>query len=120
MERQALTWVREMLRRRVCSVCTDRNVDWSCGLSPPRICPLDRHLPQIVDAVGRVRSDRIEDYVPAIRESVCRVCEGEDADGHCRLREGNDCALDAYIILVVEAIEGVKRRKSRPRANFAG
>ncbi|MFQ5506486.1 MAG: hypothetical protein ACE5F1_17085 [Planctomycetota bacterium] len=120
MGRQALTWIRETLRRRVCSVCTDRNVDWSCGLPPPRICPLDRHLPEIVDAVGRVVSDRIEDYVPAIRESVCSICDGQDEDGICRFREGNDCALDAYIVLIVEAIEGARRRKRERRANFAG
>ena len=100
---------RAILRERVCSVCTDRLADGSCGLSASRTCAFDKHLDQIVGAVNRVRSPHIQDYVDAIRSDVCTVCE-QDEQGQCEHRSNVECALDAYVILVVEAIEEARNR----------
>jgi hypothetical protein len=59
----------------------------------------------VAQAVATTDSDDIRDYVGAIRNKVCAVCESEFADGSCAERTEVRCALDAYLILVVDAIE---------------
>ena len=56
----------------------------------------------------------MDEDVEAIRQRVCVACE-QDAQGVCRLRNDGACALDAYLPLVVEAIEEAQRTlKERP------
>ena len=100
-----LTALEEGLRRRICSVCVDRNVDGTCGLNDQKECALGMHFPRIVQAVSRVHSTRIDDYVQAIREDVCASCANQDSDGACKVREEVRCVLDRYLFLVVDAIE---------------
>ena len=100
---------RRSLQERVCSVCTDRLSSGECGLSNTRECPFDKHLQQIVGAISRVDSTNLQDYINAIREDVCSICEHND-EGKCEHRDHVDCALDAYIILVIEAIENARAR----------
>lgn len=90
-------------------MCTDRLIDGTCGLTGSRQCAFDKHLQQIVTAIGRVDSPDVQDYIDAIREDVCTVCE-KDQGGPCEHRELADCALDAYLILVIEAIEEARAR----------
>ena len=100
---------RAILRERVCSVCTDRLADGTCGLSDERTCAFDKHIEQIVAAISRVRSPHVQDYIDAIRSDVCSVCE-QDEEGECEHRTHVECALDAYLILVIEAIEEARNR----------
>jgi len=104
MER-SLTELEALVRTRICGVCTDRKTDGSCGLPDPGTCALFRLFPQVAAAIQSTNSDRLEDYVEAIRRRVCSVCETQDRDGDCSAREQVQCALDAYLLLVVEAIE---------------
>ena len=94
-----------ILRARICGVCSDRNSDGSCGLEQPADCALFRLLPQMAEAIQSTHSDDIRDYVHAIREKVCSICEEQAADGSCEQRNQVRCALDAYLLLVVDAIE---------------
>jgi len=111
-ERHQAIWA--ALRERVCSVCLDRRDDGSCGLSGGHTCALEAHLPRILEVVQTVHSPRMDEYVEAIRQRVCGVCE-QDAQGGCRARNDGACALDAYLPLVVEAIEEAQRTlKERP------
>ena len=98
---------RDAIQRRVCRVCLDQRDDGRCGLSS-RVCVLEAHLPRIVEAILPIESDRMDDYVEAIRAQVCEPCPHQDADGHCELRGDGECALDAYLPLVVDAIEEVR------------
>jgi len=59
---QYQTVLEEMLRRRVCSVCVDRNVDGSCDLDAQRECVLFDRLPQVARSISRVHSDKMDDY----------------------------------------------------------
>jgi len=112
MREEVLTRIREVLTERVCSVCTDRRIDGTCAL--PRACPLDERLVEIIQAVASTNSEHIRDYMEAVREHVCAVCTGQDDDGRCQFRENVDCALDAYLVLVVEATEeGIRRLGGR-------
>ena len=101
----------EAIGRRVCSVCLDRRDDGSCGLTH-RTCAIEAHLPDLVEAVTRVESDRMDEYIAAVEAQVCGRCEKKAGLG-CRFQELGECALDTYLYLVVEAIEEVRGR-TRP------
>jgi len=94
-----------VVRERICRVCSDRTVDGGCGLEDPSSCALFRLFPQVARAVQSTDSDDIRDYIRAIREQVCSVCNQQSPDGECETRKQVQCSLDAYLIPVVEAIE---------------
>jgi hypothetical protein len=94
-----------IVRKRICGVCSDRTVSGECGLSEPKECALFRLFPQVAQAIQSVTSDDIHQYIEAIRQKVCSICADEAADGSCEKREEVRCSLDAYLLLVVEAIE---------------
>lgn len=97
---------REALREHVCGVCLDQRDDGACGLTR-RVCAIDRHLPRLVEVLSQVQSDRMDEYEAAVREQICSACPEQAADGTCALRKEADCALYAYLPLVLEAIESV-------------
>jgi hypothetical protein len=80
-------------------------VDGECGLEEPNSCALFRLFPQVAEAIHSVKSDDIQQYIDAIRRNVCSVCIGRASDDSCETRQEVRCALDAYLLLVVDAIE---------------
>jgi hypothetical protein len=104
MER-SLVELERILRARICRVCSDRREDGSCGLEEPRDCAIFRSLPEVARAIRATQSDDVADYVRAIRSQVCSVCFQQAADGSCEVRQQVRCALDAYLILIIDAIE---------------
>jgi hypothetical protein len=94
-----------IIRDRICGVCSDRLANGHCGLENPSSCALFRLFPQVARAINATNSDNIDDYVRAIRRNVCSVCEEQEADGSCEQRRQVQCALDAYLILIVGVIE---------------
>jgi hypothetical protein len=92
-------------RERICRICTDRTADGQCGLKDPSACALFHFFPRVAHAVQTVHSEDIRDYIAAIRAHVCAGCPEQDADGTCELRNQVRCALDAYLIPVIEVIE---------------
>ena len=95
----------EALRRRICTVCVDRNVDGTCSLDVRHECGLFDRFPKVAQSISRVHSDNIDDYITAIREDVCADCPNQDPEGLCKLREEVRCVLDRYLLLIVDAIE---------------
>jgi hypothetical protein len=102
---QVLPALENVLRRRVCSICANRNPDGSCDLDARRECMLFERLPSIAEAISRIRSEDMEPYVAAIRETVCAECFHQRLDGSCPVREELRCALDRHMVPVVWAIE---------------
>jgi hypothetical protein len=102
---RSLAELEAIVRNRICKVCTDRTVDGACGLEQPSRCALFRLFPQVAQAIQSVESDDIQQYIEAIRQNVCSVCADHAADGSCETRQEVQCALDAYLLLVVDAIE---------------
>jgi len=100
--------MKEALRRRVCSVCVDRNANGSCEVEARHECVLFESLPQIAQTISRVHSDKIDDYVTAIRENICSCCIHQHIDGSCQQREQLRCALDRYLLPIVDTIEEVR------------
>ena len=103
--KESLMVLEELLRRRICGVCVDRNTEGGCGLSNPDECGLFNRFPKIVAAVSRVESEKLGDYVAVIREDVCEGCANQKLDGYCRVRDEVRCVLDRYLLLIVSAIE---------------
>jgi hypothetical protein len=104
MERP-LNQLEAIVRERVCRVCSDRTMEGTCGREDPSTCALFRLFPQVARAIHATHSDDIRDYINAIRRDVCSICEEEAADGSCETRKQVRCSLDAYLLLVVDAIE---------------
>jgi len=102
---RSLTELEAIVRNRVCGVCTERTGEGECGLEDPSSCALFRLFPQVAQAIQSVDSNDIQPYVDAIRHNVCSVCRDQEPDGSCESRRQVQCSLDAYLLLVVEAIE---------------
>ncbi len=94
-----------IVRNRICSVCTERTTEGQCGLENPSSCALFQLFPQVAQAIQSVNSNDIHEYIEAIRRNVCSVCKERAQDGSCEARQQVQCALDAYLLLVVDAIE---------------
>ncbi|HMC60243.1 MAG TPA: hypothetical protein VKJ01_13715 [Candidatus Solibacter sp.] len=104
MERSLLE-LEAIVRNRICAVCTSRTAEGQCGLDEPSSCALFRLFPEVAAAIRSVNSDDIRVYIEAIRKNVCSVCSEQAVDGSCETRQEVQCALDAYLLPVVEAIE---------------
>ena len=102
---RSLAEVEALVRDRICRVCSDRKENGTCGLEEPGECALFRLFPQVAEAIQSTDSDNLQDYIDAIRRGVCTVCTAQESGGDCGLRQEVRCALDAYLLLVVEAIE---------------
>lgn len=113
-EYETLQSLERALRRRVCSVCVDRNVDGSCDLNAQHECVLFDRLPQVAKSILLVQNGRIEDYISAIRENICAQCFHQRLDGSCDKREEVRCALDRYLPLVVDVIEEMREGFCEP------
>jgi len=104
MER-SIAELETIVRNRICGICTERTVSGECGLEEPSSCALFRLFPQVALAIQSVSSNDINQYIDAIRRHVCSVCSEQATDGSCETRQEVRCALDAYLLLVVDAIE---------------
>jgi len=102
---QSAAELEAIVRNRICGICSDRTVTGECGLEQPSDCALFRLFPQVAEAILSVTSDDIQQYIEAIRQKVCSICADQAADGECDTRKEVRCALDAYLLLVVDAIE---------------
>ena len=114
---RSLAELEAVVRERICRVCSDRNVDGTCGLEEPAECALFRLFPQVAHAIQSTNSDDIQDYINTIRRDVCAVCTAQATDGSCDVRQQVQCALDSYLLLIVEAIEEATG-KNFSRAGF--
>lgn len=94
-----------IVRRTICAVCSDRKQNGECGLEDPSACALFRLFPQVARAIRATDSEDIRDYIAAIRAGVCSCCRDQEADGTCRQRSEVRCALDAYLLPIVDLIE---------------
>lgn len=94
-----------MVRAKICPVCSDRDGKGGCGLENPSACALFHLFPQVARAIQSTASDDIRDYVAAIRREVCSICPDQELDGTCQARDQVRCALNAYLILLVELLE---------------
>lgn len=103
--RPTLQELEAKVRSRVCRECEVRTAQGACALPEPDRCKLFELFPLVAQAIQATESDNIEDYIHAIRENVCAVCLEQALDGSCGLRGQRRCALDSYLVQIVEVIE---------------
>jgi hypothetical protein len=94
------------IRREVCSRCVERPAGGPPCLPLGKVCGVELHLEQLVDAVRGVHSVLVEPYLKANREKVCLSCP------HLH-RDCCPCPMDTLAVLVVEAIEAADARRVR-------
>ena len=104
------------VQARVCHKCIDGDRKGNCLLPADQSCALHEFLPQIIQTVNSLNSNSFDDYVSALRLSVCAHCDEQGADGVCLKRETVECALDRYYGLVIQVIEDTKAGKLIPAA----
>ena len=100
-----------IVRTKICGVCSDRSLAGECGRENPDTCALFRLFPEVAHAIQSTHSSDIRHYVDKIRQRVCSVCDSELTDHSCDERAQVRCALDAYLMLVVDAIEEATGRE---------
>lgn len=103
----------EAIRLKVCPVCIGQAGDGTCDVSFQETCAIERFLPEIVETAMTVNSEKVDDYIAALRASVCRACR-PNGELECSARSTADCALDRYFVLIIEAIEEIFLR-NRPQ-----
>ena len=106
-ETMNLLW--ESVRMSVCRRCIDGDSHGNCRLPADEFCPLEAYFPIVAETVNTAQSHSLEACVRALRERVCPQCYYGNPDA-CRRRDSMECALERYIPLIVEKIEGMKVR----------
>ncbi|MBI4455290.1 MAG: hypothetical protein HY644_05255 [Acidobacteria bacterium] len=102
---QELKELEQKVKDVICPVCTERRPDGTCELTEQE-CPISVHLPRLVQIVSSVHSNRMEDYVQKVRDDVCSICRTTlSPRGQCNWRAEGHCALDAYLLPIVEVID---------------
>lgn len=94
-----------MVRSRICRECEVRTAEGACDLPETVGCKLFELFPLVAQAILATDSDDIQDYIRAIRENVCTVCPDQRLDGECALRGQSRCALDSYLVQIIEVVE---------------
>lgn len=112
---RSLADLESIVRNRICIVCTSRTAQKGCGLEDPSGCALFRFFPRVVQAIQPVHKDDVQQYVAGIRRNVCAVCASQDANGWCEARREVQCALDAYLLLVADAIQEATSKTFDPK-----
>ena len=107
-QQEFLAKLEAALRLRICSVCVDRNVDGTCDVDAAGECILFDRLPQIARSISRVHSDKMDDYITAMRGDICMECCNQRLDGTCKERDEVRCTLDRYLLPIIETIEEVR------------
>lgn len=107
---------RKAIRERICSFCLYHIHEGECTRPADDSCALDTHLDVLVRKVLDVEPvSEIEPYVASLRLDLCPNCR-EDADGNCPMRDLAHCALDSYVIPVIEVIEDVAAAEGHRKA----
>jgi hypothetical protein len=93
------------IRKQVCSRC----IELPPGAPPcaplGKVCGIEQHLPELIDAIHEKHSDSIVPYLMNNRHKVCEHC----AQLHSSICP---CPLDYLAVLLVGAVEEVDRRRA--------
>jgi hypothetical protein len=100
------------IRKEVCSRCVERPPGGPPCTPLGKVCGVELHLPQLVEAVREVHSDWMGPYLDSTRQNVCQGCP------HLH-RDCCPCPMDTLSLLVVEAVETVDERRGRRRRGSA-
>lgn len=92
------------IRGHVCAHCVER-LD-GCPPCEPlgKMCGVEQHLPELIDAIHSVQSASIAPYREASQRQICDQCS-------FRHSAGCPCPMDYLHVLLVQAVEAVDARR---------
>jgi len=94
------------IRRVVCSRCIERPPGGPPCAPLGKVCGIEEHMREIVDAIHEVRSDLLAPYLENNRIKVCLGCPHYQS-------EICPCPMDYLVELLVEAVEAVDARHAQ-------
>jgi hypothetical protein len=94
------------IREQVCQRCPERPPGGPPCAPLGKECGVERHLPELIDSIHAVQSQRINPYLAHNRMDICT---------HCAFLHSSicPCPMDYLAVLIVEAVEAVDRRRVR-------
>jgi hypothetical protein len=96
------------IRQQVCTRCVERPAGGPPCAPLGKVCGVEMHLPQLVEAIRSVHSPMLEPYIENDRRVICSRCSYLE-------RSICPCPMDYLGGLIVKAVEEVDRRQ-RERA----
>jgi len=98
----------EAVRTAVCTECIYPTGIGPCGHGQWKECPLNRFLPQAIDAVNAGRSASLIEYFREFLEAT----RGEESERHegNRMPPGDAAWFDRFLPLIAQAVDEVKSR----------
>jgi hypothetical protein len=105
----SMNFFEEAVRTAVCTECLSPAGIGPCGHGQWKECPLNRFLPQAIDAVNAGRNSSLLEYFREFLESM----RGEESERHEGTRMPPEDAewFDRFLPLIAAAVEEVKSRK---------
>jgi|SRR5581483_8343038 len=94
------------IRSEVCAHCVERPPGGPPCEPLGKICGVEMHLAELVDAIHAVQSTLAAPYFESAQKSVCGSC----AFRHSRFCP---CPMDYLLVLIAEAVEAVDARHAR-------
>jgi len=92
------------LREQVCSHCIERHPQGPPCSVHGKPCGIELHIPKLVAMCRDNQSVRMDPYIEGLHETICQECAYRTADS-C------PCPLRYLLLLAVEAVETVERRR---------
>jgi hypothetical protein len=94
------------IRTQVCANCVEQPAGGPPCEPLGKMCGVEQHLPELIDAVHGAFSGSIVPYFESKQRQVC---------DHCSFRQSRSCPcpMDYLLVLVVEAVEAVDARHER-------
>jgi hypothetical protein len=92
------------IRIQVCSRCVERLPGGPPCLPIGKLCGIELHLPEYLDAIHQIDSGVIDPYLDNMRSNVCSGCAQKECSD-C------PCPMDYLSVLLVQAIETVDQRR---------
>jgi hypothetical protein len=96
--------IEDRVRETICRACIYETAGGGCSLRGME-CPIIGRIDRVIEIVRTTHSDCIDPYVERVREVVCSQCQMQNEQGRCALREHADCALDDYLLLLIDLVE---------------
>src|SRR5262245_20938720 len=88
------------IREQVCKRCPERPPGGPPCAPLGKDCGVEMHLPQLIDSIHAVQSQRVNPYLAHNRMEICTRC----AFLHSSICP---CPMDYLAVLIVEAVEAV-------------
>jgi hypothetical protein len=97
------------IRDQVCSRCVERPEGGPPCTPRGKVCGVELHLPQLIEAIHDVHSDLIDPFLEHNRQNVCQRCAFLHSSS-C------PCPTDYLAVLLIQAVETVDQRHGgKPR-----